>query len=138
MIRIDAVMTTAVLTVKDTDPVSLAASNMAAAGIRHLPVSDGHNHVVGMLSTHDVAAVGARSKKRVGEVMSREVKTVRPEEPAASAIATMIENKIGSLPVVDADQNLVGIVTETDFLQIAYQALTGGRSREPREDAGSQ
>lgn len=127
MISIDSVMTTALLTVKDTDLVSVAATRMEAAGIRHLPVSDAKNHVVGLISQRDVAAAGKRSKKRVGEVMSRDVKMVRPYESAEKAVALMLENKIGSLPVVDDEETLIGIVTETDFLQVAYQALTAGK-----------
>jgi len=127
MTRIEAVMSTALLTVKDTDLVSSAAQKMEAAGIRHLPVSDAKNHVVGVLSNRDTAAAGKRSKKRVGEVMSREVLTVRPDDPAEKAVQLMIENKIGSVPVVDEEETLIGIVTETDFLQVAWQALRRGQ-----------
>lgn len=126
MIPIESVMTTALLTVKDTDLVSVAATKMEAAGIRHLPVSDSKNHVVGILSNRDTALAGKRSKKRVGEVMSRDVKTVRPDDPAAKALELMIENKIGSVPVVDDEETLIGIVTETDFLQVAWRSLRRG------------
>jgi CBS domain-containing protein len=127
MISIESVMSTALLTVKDNDTLAAADERMEAAGIRHLPVSDAHNHVVGIISTRDLAAHGKSKTKRVGQVMSREVKTVRPDDPAEKAVALMLENKIGSLPVVDEEENLVGIVTETDFLRVAYQALTANR-----------
>jgi CBS domain-containing membrane protein len=130
MTSIESVMTTAVLTVKDTDTLAVASERMEAAGIRHLPVSDARNHVVGILSNRDLAAAGRRSKtKRVGEVMSRAVMTVRPDDPAEKAVALMLANKVGSVPVVDDEETLVGIVTETDFLQVAYQALTRGPTR---------
>jgi CBS domain-containing protein len=133
MISIESVMSTALLTVRDTDTLAAAGERMEAAGIRHLPVSDAHNHVVGIISTRDLAAHGRKKTKRVGEVMSRDVKTVRPDDPADKAVALMIENKIGSLPVIDEEENLVGIVTETDFLQVAYRALTNnGRSNGER------
>ena len=51
---------------------------------------------------------------------------MRPDDPADKAVAIMIEHKIGSLPVVDEEENLIGIVTETDFLQVAYRALAAG------------
>jgi CBS domain-containing protein len=128
MISIEAVMSTALLTVRDTDTLAAADERMEVAGIRHLPVSDAHNHVVGIISTRDLAAHGRKSKtKRVGQVMSRDVKTVRPDDPADKAVALMIENKIGSLPVVDEQETLIGIVTETDFLRVAHQALTANR-----------
>jgi CBS domain-containing protein len=37
----------------------------------------------------------------------------------------MIEHKIGMLPVVEPDGRVVGIVTETDFLEVAREALLG-------------
>ncbi|MGZ3408645.1 MAG: CBS domain-containing protein [Polyangia bacterium] len=37
----------------------------------------------------------------------------------------LIEHKIGMLPVVEADGRIVGIVTETDFLEVAREALLG-------------
>ena len=128
MTSIESLMSTAVLTVKDTDTLAAASERMEAAGIRHLPVSDAHNHVVGIVSNRDLAAAGRKSKtKRVGQVMSRDVMTVRPGDPADKAVALMIEHKIGSLPVVDEQETLIGIVTETDFLQIAYRALVQHR-----------
>lgn len=129
MITVESVMSTALLTIKDTDLLSAAAERMNTAGIRHLPVIDQKNHLVGILSTHDFSS-GARSRtRRVGQVMSRDVKTVRPDEPAERAVTLMLEHKIGSVPVVDEDEALVGIVTETDFLEVALQALTTGGSK---------
>ena len=42
----------------------------------------------------------------------------------STAAALLIEKKIGCLPVVDAEQRIVGILTETDFLNVAFQALS--------------
>ena len=139
MISIDAVMSTAVLTVKDSDTVSEADARMRAAGVRHLPVTDTHNRVIGVISSRDVAGARTRGRvKRVGEVMSRNVKTVRLDDPADKAVQLMLEHKIGSLPVVADDETLVGIVTETDFLRIAHEALTLGRQRGTNHAAGPE
>jgi CBS domain-containing membrane protein len=35
----------------------------------------------------------------------------------------MLEHKIGSLPVLGEEQQLVGLVTETDFLRLSYELL---------------
>ncbi len=37
----------------------------------------------------------------------------------------MLDNKIGALPVIGESGQLIGLVTETDFLEIAYKALSG-------------
>ena len=65
------------------------------------------------------------SERRIGEVMTRDVMTVLPEMPAFRAAEMMMERKIGSLPVVDEHETLIGIITESDFLAIAHQALHG-------------
>lgn len=127
MIAVESLMSTSVLSVRDNDTVRDAETAMYTAGIRHLPVEDARHHVIGIVSDRDLKAVGPRSKhKRVGEVMTRDVLTVRPEEPAAKAARLMLDNKLGSLPVVDSQSTLIGIITETDLVRFAQQALDRG------------
>ncbi len=134
MIKIEALMTTSVATVADNATVKEAEDTMSVVGVRHLPVSDDGNHVIGIVSDRDLKSVGPRGKhKRVGEVMTREVICVHPDEPASRAADLMLEHKLGSLPVIDAKENLIGIITETDFLAVARRALNG-KSLHERED----
>lgn len=53
----------------------------------------------------------------VSEVMTRDVTTVGLESSILEAARLMLQHRISGLPVVDADRNLVGIVTEGDFLR---------------------
>ena len=133
MITIDALMTTGVVTIHDDATVADAQSTMDVAGIRHLPVCDQRQHVVGIISDRDLKHAKPKDK-RIGALMTREVITVRPEEPASRAAELMLENKLGSLPVVGPDETLIGIITETDFLQVARRALSGKSLRERGED----
>jgi CBS domain-containing membrane protein len=50
--------------------------------------------------------------------MRHNVLTVRPDTPLLEAANTMLENKIGCLPVTEADGKLVGIITEADFVKL--------------------
>jgi CBS domain-containing protein len=122
-IRVEDLMSTAVIAVKASDALDLARDQMEVAGIRHLPVVDEHQQVVGILSNRDLLRAGP--KGRVGEHMTTQVVTVLGSARAADAAARMQELKIGSLPVVGEDQRLVGIITETDFLGVAWRALCG-------------
>jgi len=126
-LTVEDLMSTAVLSLKETDTVGRAHLEMHVASIRHIPVVDGRQHVVGILSNRDLirALAEGRTSTPVGEIMTRMVTTVRTSTPAFEAAEMMMEAKIGSLPVVGDDQQLVGIVTETDFLQVAHQALRG-------------
>lgn len=119
-------MSTSLLSMRETDHVSAALREMALAAIRHLPVVDGAGRLVGLVSSTDlVAAVGHRGDQELGAVMTRELRTVRPHTPAEHAVALMIDHKFNAVPVVGEGGELVGLLTATDFLVVAYQALTG-------------
>jgi CBS domain-containing protein len=46
--------------------------------------------------------------------------TVSPDEPVFQAMGKLIENKIGSLVVIDAEKKIVGIISERDIMRAAY------------------
>lgn len=52
----------------------------------------------------------------VGRIMSEPVKTVTPDTTVREAARTMRDREIGSLGVIDVDENLLGILTSTDFV----------------------
>lgn len=119
-------MSTVLVSLRAGDRVSTAAREMTLSAIRHLPVVDEKGHLVGLLSSTDVvAAVGHKSDPEVGTIMARDLYTVKRDSPAERAAATMIDQKLNALPVVGASGELIGIITATDFLVVAYQALTG-------------
>ena len=64
-----------------------------------------------------------------GEVMTVKVTTVGPDASVTEAAHLMIEHDISGLPVVDTHGQLVGIVTEGDFLR---RAETGTERQRPR------
>ena len=55
--------------------------------------------------------------------MQRDVDTVTPDTTLAEAARRMRDHKRGCLPVVEEDNKLVGIITETDFLDLAILLL---------------
>ncbi len=54
---------------------------------------------------------------QVKDVMTRNVISIGADEPVIKAARMMLENRISGLPVVDAKSQLVGVVTEGDFLR---------------------
>ncbi|CAN5883489.1 CBS domain-containing protein [soil metagenome] len=117
-------MSTALLTVTATESLTEAHSEMELGLIRHLPVVDGRGKLVGMLSDRDLRAASKRAHK-VSDLMTRDVITIRPEAPAYEAAQLMLDHRIGSVPVVDDHGALVGVVTQTDYLDLARRALLG-------------
>jgi CBS domain-containing protein len=133
--RIKDWMTSAPLTVSPATPVAKAHDLMLHRRIRHLPVVD-DGRLVGIVTDRDIRtvlpspatsfAVGEirflLDKLKVGEVMTRSVITVSPEERLSEAVRLMLDNKFGSVPVVDGGL-LVGIVTELDLLRALGSSL---------------
>jgi CBS domain-containing protein len=131
-LKVRDLMTTALITVRPRETVERADLDMKLAGIRHLPVLDERGRLVGVVSDRDLLrAFGLAGKKEVviGEVMTAKAITVTEDTPAADAVEILIANKIGCLPVVSDDGHLVGLVTDTDFLELASRALRQGAVR---------
>jgi acetoin utilization protein AcuB len=103
-----------------------------------LPVVDKEGKLVGIVTEKDlldispVALLGVHtishllSAIAVEEAMTRRVITVSEGYPLEQAARMLIDNKIGSLPVMRGDQ-LVGMITESDIFRAMMDAL-GGRS----------
>jgi len=66
---------------------------------------------------------------KASDVMTRPVISVGANASILEAIRLMLQNRISGLPVVDASQNLVGVLTEGDFLR---RIETGTQRRRPR------
>jgi CBS domain-containing protein len=60
----------------------------------------------------------------VADLMTHPVVAVSPGMPFRRLVAVLTEYRLGSVPVVDAHQRPIGVVTETDLL------ITGGRAPE--------
>ena len=59
---------------------------------------------------------------KVSEVMTREVETVRPDQPVQDAAGFMLSADAGSIPVTDGDR-LIGMITDRD---IAVRGIAKG------------
>jgi len=66
---------------------------------------------------------------KASEIMARNVIAIRAEASVNEAVRLMLQHKISGLPVVNAADELVGIVTEGDFLR---RAETGTETQRPR------
>jgi CBS domain-containing protein len=64
-----------------------------------------------------------------GDIMTREVITIGPDSSILEAARLMMQHRISGLPVVDSSKNLVGVITEGDFLR---RRETGTQHRRPR------
>lgn len=113
-------MTRQLRCLKETDSLATAIAAMQELFVRHIPVVDEEGRLAGLVSQRDLLVLEIRkdASTPLRDVMRTDVVTVRSDTPLRTAAETMIYNKFGCLPVVDAGR-LVGIITETDFLKLA-------------------
>jgi CBS domain-containing protein len=125
-VQVGQFMTTDLFTVHPEDVVDLAASLMDWRHIRHVPVEDNEGKLVGLVSHRTLLRLvgqGMRGAERtpvaVKDIMIGDPVTVTPSTPTLEAIELMRRHKIGSLPVVEEGNRLVGIITERDLIRVA-------------------
>lgn len=109
-------MTPSPVAIGATAPVSKAVALLASLDIRHLPVVDAHGAVVGVLSDRDVYGE-VTPTATVATVMSAPPICARADADIATIAKLMVDHKIGAIPIVDARDTLVGIVSYVDVLR---------------------
>jgi CBS domain-containing protein len=132
-LSIDRLMKRSVVALGASENLTVGLQRMTDCGIRHLPIVDGAGRLQGIVSQRDLVraidvmrtAEGTRQHLTLGDIMKRDAYKVPPSLPAHEGAAMMIEHKIGVLPVVSESNQLLGVVTESDFLEVAREALLG-------------
>lgn len=136
MITISEFMTSNPCTLSETDSINDAWEIMTRKHIRHIPVTDENNHVLGLVTQRDVLAASepvsmqqeksalseANSNIKLSDIMIRNVSTIRKTDSLRQAAIYLQSHKYGCLPVV-SDDGLIGIITDSDFISIAINLL---------------
>lgn len=118
--------------VETLGPDSLLEEAWELIGInrfRHVPVVDHDGRVVGIVSDRDLLkyaseirsddeAILDMKNSHLKDVITPYVLTATPETEIREIARIMIDERIGSMPVVDSDLKLVGIITRSDILKI--------------------
>ena len=111
------VMTPEPVTVSSTTTLEQAARHMRDAGIGNVIVLDG-DQIAGILTDRDIVvravAEGRDAQTPIGEVASRDLTTISPDDTLEAAVELMRERSIRRLPVVEAGR-AVGIVSLGDL-----------------------
>lgn len=130
-------MTSPVVSVSPTTPISNAHQIMKENGIRRLPVVDGER-VVGIITIGDVREASPSdattlsiwelnylwAQLTVEKVMSHKVITIKQDNPILDAAELMLNSKVSGLPVLDDGGKLVGMITESDIFRMLIKMRT--------------
>jgi acetoin utilization protein AcuB len=126
--KVDEIMTTDVVTIQPQNSIAVAIRLMRQGQLRRLPVVE-NGVLVGIVTSGDLRRItGLASILKdpsqdnflwhhipVANVMTRDPVSLGPDAPISEAARLLVEQKIGGLPIVEADR-LVGIITTSDLL----------------------
>lgn len=118
-------MTRNPMTITGSTTVGQALEIVEKHRLRHLPIVDEKEILVGIVSEKDL--LRASGDAPVEKVMTKDVITVTEYTALEEAARIMVDHRISSLPVM-RNGKLVGLVTETDLFQIFLELLA---AREP-------
>ena len=113
-------MTRPIVGTTGSDTVRQALETVQEHRLRHLPVLDETDGLVGIVSEKDL--LRAREDLPVREVMTTDVITVTEYTALEEAARIMADHRISSLPVMRGEK-LVGIITETDLFNVFVELL---------------
>lgn len=136
--RVADVMATDVVTIDKNMPYKQVARVLAENGLTAVPVTSGGGHVLGVVSEADVLRKEERAFSRVGsglprrtrherqqaravtasELMTSPAITIHPDAPLGAAARLMNGHSITRLPVVNADRELIGMISRNDLLSV--------------------
>lgn len=117
----DSIMSQNLISINETQSIEIAEALMRVNSIRHLPVVDELNELSGIISATDVANAHDKAAT-VRSAMSPRVRIIKQNSNIKKIIQQMLKFKISSMLVANEDE-LVGIVTTDDLLQLLYELL---------------
>jgi acetoin utilization protein AcuB len=124
-------MTNSVISVVPDTAISSAHQTMKEHGIRRVPVLE-DDKLVGIVTIGDIREASPSDATTlsiwelnylwaqliVEKIMTRNVLVVHPDTPILDAAELMLDQKVSGLPVIDAQNHLVGMITESDIFRM--------------------
>jgi len=122
-------MSSPVITLPSETRAIDALELMQAKKIRRIPILE-EGKLTGILTLGDLQAVLGyqehsirRASTLLGDLMTRGVHTVEPEDPLERAARVMLDHDVSGLPVVEGER-VAGIITESDIF-LAFTRIMG-------------
>lgn len=135
---IDKSMTRNVITIHPDAGILDAKEKLTANRIRHLPVVDEDNTLLGIVTDRDVRSALpsvllpeseiAQQKERIAglrvkDIMTKELVTISPSNTLEDALLMMQQTRVGAFPVVDQHRRLQGMISIRDLMRAFINVL---------------
>jgi acetoin utilization protein AcuB len=136
-------MTHKVITIDQQADIFEAQEKMANNRIRHLPVIDSQDRLIGIVTDRDIRSAlpfklfkdpGLEAEKekisdlKIKDVMTQNPRTISPDYTIQDALLLIQDLRVGALPVVDDQGKLKGIISVRDLLRAFINVLGIGES----------
>jgi len=126
------------VTAKPNTSIMKAAKLMKENRFKRLPVVDDDGRLVGIVSDRDIKEASPSkattldmhelyyllSEIKVADIMTRKVFTVTSDDTVEKAAVIMLRENVGGMPVVDAENTVVGVITDSDIFKV-LASITG-------------
>lgn len=134
-IQVEEMMNTNLFTLPPEATLAQAKHLMAEQLIRHIPIVNDSQQLVGLVSHRDILATGGMHTRdkdglKLSGVMTTSPYCISPKTGVKQAAQLIKREKYGCLPVLSKGE-LVGIVTGSDFVQVAIILLEMMEANEP-------
>jgi acetoin utilization protein AcuB len=132
-------MSTPAITIREDVPLQGVREILRARNFRHLPVVDGDNRLVGMVTDRDLRSaypstmldeaesrieLARMAQTPVRAIMSTELVTLAPTSTLDDALFLLDREMVGAIPVVDEQNCVTGVFSIRDLIK-AYKRLFG-------------
>jgi CBS domain-containing protein len=126
-------------TVSEKDSIRDVARIMKNQDTGIVPVVDGRK-IIGLITDRDIVVRGIAEGRnlddvRVNEIMTKSVRTVREDEDLSDVLRTMGKAEVRRVPVVNNNDELVGIVSIADIASNTNQSGKIGKAVEDISEA---
>nr|MCH9756231.1 CBS domain-containing protein [Gammaproteobacteria bacterium] len=108
-------MTKPIVCVNFNDLLSVAIEKMALLSVNHIPVLEGKK-LKGMISRMDILNYADDEACGIEKIMTSDLTVLSETDTIRTAVRILTTNSFNSLPIVNSDNELVGLITSKDLL----------------------
>ena len=123
--EIRTIMSTKVTTVTQDQHVADVLLLMEQKRLQQLPVVDGSGKLVGLITSYDLWQNCRNNpncaEDAVGKVMTQAVVKLAPKDKVGTAAELFMDRRFKTLPVVNLDGKLKGVVTAFDVIKYSFK-----------------
>lgn len=118
IIMASQIMSHPVVTVPASATVKRSWDRMQEMSLRYLVVINDDGNPLGVLSDRTLLLKGIESYATVDQLLTRKLIAAKPSTDVRRVALTLLEQGISSMPVVDDDDQVVGLVCRSDLLRL--------------------